>query len=122
MPKYWFDHVHLISPDPIKTAQLYESMFGAKITSIRRPPETDGIPRVQLDFGGIGIFIMGQKTKPDFALAHFGVRTDNIEAAVAELKAKGVEVKGEITVAQTGNKVVNLVGPENLPIELRELG
>ena len=35
MPNYWFDHVHLMSPDPIKTAKVYEEMFGARQVSIQ---------------------------------------------------------------------------------------
>ena len=33
MPNYWFDHVHLMSNDTVKTAEFYEKMFGAKIVS-----------------------------------------------------------------------------------------
>ena len=28
MPNYWFDHIHLMSPDPLKTAEFYEKSFG----------------------------------------------------------------------------------------------
>ena len=30
MPSYTFDHIHLISPDPDKTADFYVKMFGGK--------------------------------------------------------------------------------------------
>ena len=29
MAKFKFDHIHLMSPDPAKTAEFYQKMFGA---------------------------------------------------------------------------------------------
>jgi len=34
MPNYAYDHVHLISSDPVKAAEFYEKAFGAKRTNI----------------------------------------------------------------------------------------
>jgi catechol 2,3-dioxygenase-like lactoylglutathione lyase family enzyme len=49
MPTYHFDHIHLNSPDAVKTAQFYENMFGAKIVRIRPRPEGSS---VRLDLNG----------------------------------------------------------------------
>ena len=67
MPGYEVHHVHLYSPDPIKTADFYEKFFGA---TRRRPDREvdegsleDGPPfyAVQLVLNGVGIFVRSQK-------------------------------------------------------------
>lgn len=96
MPEYRFDHVHLTSPDALKTAQFYEKMFQAKRVSIVEPAR--GGLRVELSLNGTTILITQRPpqpasssphTSPEYGLIHFGFRTDNLEAAVAELKARG---------------------------------
>ena len=32
MAKVWLEHIHLVTPDPMKLAAFYEKVFGAKIT------------------------------------------------------------------------------------------
>ncbi|MBI2980289.1 MAG: VOC family protein [Chloroflexi bacterium] len=118
MPNYSFDHIHLIGPDSDKTAQFYEKMFKAKIVNNR-----------ELDFNGTRI-LLGQRppaepattssSTPGYGLEHFGIRTDNIEAAVADLKAKGARFRDEIREVRPGIKIAFLWGPENVLIELLE--
>ena len=56
MPNYWFDHIHLISPDPLKTADLYEKMFGARRVGTRNL--ADGRILVDLDLNGTMVLVM----------------------------------------------------------------
>ena len=120
MPDYWFHHLHLMSPDGSKTAQFYQRMFNAKIVSSR-----------ELDLNGTRILI-GQRAQPELApnppetsygLEHFGLRTDDITAAVAELRASGVEIVQDVTeLGRSGNlKIAFVRGPENVKIELLEV-
>jgi catechol 2,3-dioxygenase-like lactoylglutathione lyase family enzyme len=127
MAKYWYDHVHLMSPDPPKTAQFYEEMFGAKRGDVRTFP--DGRISVPLDLNGQSILILQPKDKSkavtiaaanNYGLEHFGLRTDNLEAAVKDLKAKGVKFQQDITVPRPGIKIAFLWAPENVLIELVE--
>ena len=127
MAKYWYDHVHLMSPDPSKTAQFYEQMFGAKMGDTRTFP--DGRISVALDLNGQSILILQPKDQSksatiaavnNYGLEHFGIRTDNLEVAVKELKAKGVKFQMEITVPRPGIKIAFLWAPENVLIELVE--
>ena len=127
MPKYWFDHVHLFTPDALKTAQFYETMFNAERVSTAEL--ADGRIRVELDINGSRVLITERTAQPEsappppgagYGLGHFGLRTDNLEAAVAELKAKGVEFRDEIRVVQPGLKISFLWAPENVLIELQE--
>ncbi|MFC1916534.1 VOC family protein [Chloroflexota bacterium] len=126
MPNYWHDHVHLISPDPLKTAQFYESMFNAERVSTRELP--DGRTMVELNLSGSKILVTQPRVQPESAstpsvtgtgLEHFGIRTDNLEVAVADLKAKGIQFRDEIRVIP-GLKISFLWGPENVLIELLE--
>ena len=126
MPNYWYDHIHLVSPDPVKTAQFYQSMFGAKLTDTRQL--ADGRTGVALDLNGARVLIINQKNQPEsasppgagYGIGHFGIRTDNLEVAVEDLKANGVKFTEEIRIARPGVKISFLLGPENVLIELLE--
>ncbi len=124
MPNYWHDHIHLISPDPMKTAQFYEDMFNAKRVIVRDLGA--GGLSIELDLNGSKVLVMSQQgTGPrdrvdDYGLEHFGIRTDDLEAAVAELKAKGVKFKEEIREIRPGVRISFLWAPENVLIELLE--
>lgn len=125
MPNYWFDHVHVISPDPIKTAEFYEKLLGAKRGGVGKFP--DGSINVDLDLKGTTIKIRQPREKPllpsaspaGCALEHFGVRTDNIETAVGELKTNGIKFVQEIT-QSPGLKASFFVAPGDVLIELSE--
>ena len=127
MPSYWYHHVHLISPDPLKTAQFYERMFNAKRVSVGELG--GGRVSVELDLNGSTILVMTPRVQPEtepsarvdnYGVEHFGIRTDDLETAVAELKAKGVKFKEEIREIQPGVKISFLWAPENVLIELLE--
>ncbi len=127
MPNYWFHHLHLMSPDPIKTAEFYEKMFGASRVSAREME--GGRHTVNLDLNGTAILIANQREgatvpgDPQSGLEHFGLRTDDIEATVAGLRASGVEIVRDVTeLGRGGNlKIAFLRGPENMLIELLEV-
>jgi len=128
MPNYWYDHIHLVSPSPLETAQFYEKMFDARVVTNRQLP--DGRTSIGLDLNGSRILLMERHSQVEaapgsaetgYGLEHFGIRTDNIEAAVTELKAKGVKFRDEITTIASGTKIAYLWGPENVLVELLEL-
>ena len=119
MPNYWFDHVHLMSPDPLKTAEFYEKMFGAKRVSTREL--ADGRVTANLNLNGTTILITQQRSdSSQIGLVHFGLRTDDLEKAVEELKTSGVNFTQEVTEVQPGFKISFLLAPENVSIELQE--
>ena len=126
MTKYTFEHLHLLTPDPEATAGWYERMFGAEI--VRSMP--DGKPRIDLKLGGMDIFVLpidpadnnvGAPPKtPHQGLDHFGLRIDDLDATMSELKSKGVEfIRGPVTV-RPGLRVAFLRAPEGVSIELLE--
>ncbi len=125
MPDYLFDHVHLTSPDPLRTAEFYEKMLGARRIGIREL--TDGRSLVDLVLNGSPIKVSHPRaqplapstSQPGCGLEHFGLRTDNIEVAVDELKAKGVEFVQEISV-RPKVKVSFFLDADGVLIELVE--
>ncbi len=127
MPSYRYDHIHLVSPDVGKTAEFYERMFNAKRVSVME--RGAGLVSVELDLNGSKVLIKTGNVRteaapgssdPAHGLEHFGIKTDDLEAAVADLKAKGVKFRDEIREIRPGFKIVFLWAPENVLIELLE--
>jgi catechol 2,3-dioxygenase-like lactoylglutathione lyase family enzyme len=123
MPQFTYDHIHLRSPNPEATAQYYERMFGAEVLRSMQ----QGKPRIDLKLGGANIFIAPvaagdgvnpPPTTPYQGLDHFGLTVSDIDAVVAELKAKGAEFTREPTTVRPGVRVAFLRGPEGVSIEL----
>lgn len=124
MPNYRYDHIHLISPEPEKTAQFYQSMFDARKVDVK--DLGDGRTAVTLELNGTRILV-NQKAESSpttlraegYGLQHFGLLTDNLEAAVSDMKAKGVKFLGEIKKLPAADFVF-LLAPDNVLIELVE--
>ena len=126
MPKYSYDHVHLFSTDPLGAAKFYEHALNAKRLADGKYP--DGNVRVELNIEGTTILIRSPK-EPDkrsednpssrYGLEHFGLCVDDIKAAVADLKEKGVQIIEDIQVSMpTGVKIAFIMAPDNVMIEL----
>jgi lactoylglutathione lyase len=124
MAKFAYDHIHLRSPNVEETAQWYERMFGAEII---RSIQSDGRPRVDLNLGGVSVFLaqvpaeqaVAQPPQPPFlGLEHIGLRVEGIDSVVAELKDKGAEFTVEPRTIRPGVRIAFLRGPQNVHIEL----
>lgn len=118
MAEYHFDHIHLRSPDPLKTAEFYEQMFGARRISAR--DEGDGRASAKLDLKGVTILINQSREGDPAGLVHFGIRTEKLEESVALMKEKGVKFTQEIRQIRPDFKISFLEAPENVSIELQE--
>lgn len=123
MTRFHWEHVHLRSPDPAATANWYQDKLGAEVV---RTPQPDGSTRIDLNLGGQKIFIAqaqpGKTAAPPQSpyqgLDHFGLLVDDLDAAVSELKAKGVAFTMDPTQIRPGVKIAFLTAPENVSIEL----
>jgi catechol 2,3-dioxygenase-like lactoylglutathione lyase family enzyme len=95
-----------------------------------RSTQADGSARIDLNLSGQKVFIaLAQPGKaadapasPYLGLDHFGLTVDNIDAAVAELKAKGVAFTMDPTTARPGVRIAFLTAPQNVSIELIQRG
>jgi len=129
MPEYVYDHIHLYSPDPLKTARFYEDMFNARRVGAREI--APGIHSVELSLSGSRILIIQQSAEAKTVstargsvsgLEHFGIKTDDIETAVKDLKVKGVKFRDEIReIIRPGVKICFCWAPEDVLIELLEV-
>ncbi len=127
MAQYRFDHVHLVSKDPLKTAEFYEKSQLAREKSVNTLP--DGRMLISLALGGASIKISNPRAKalvpntlPEgCGLEHFGMRTNNIEQAMVELQANGAKFVQGITQINPKTRIAFFVSPENVLIELLEI-
>ena len=125
-PTYRYDHMHLRSRDVKKTAEYYQQMFDAEIVE---SIQSDGRPRTDLDLNGLTIFIApvlpdaaipSAPTEPYVGLDHFGLRVENMDEAVAELKRRGASFKMEPRTIRPGVRIAFVAAPDNVRIELLE--
>jgi lactoylglutathione lyase len=128
MPKFTVDHVHLVSADATKAAKWYERVFCAEIIPVPKFP--DGRDRAEVSLGGIRILIRSPRGESQsnqdspmtrHGLEHFGIRVDNMDAAIAQLKAKGVKlVEGPKLSQPSGYRIAFVMAPDNVLIELAQ--
>ena len=103
---------------------FYVKMFDARRVAFT---QSNGLPREDLDLNGIAIFIAENTPGVDlpdapasnyYGLDHIGLRVDDIDAAVAELKRRGADIiKGPVTI-RPGVRIAFVQGPDNVRIEL----
>jgi catechol 2,3-dioxygenase-like lactoylglutathione lyase family enzyme len=118
MTKYQFDHIHLMSPDPAKTAEFYQKNLGAKM--LEPYDMGNGKKMLCLDLGGVNVLISQTADESKFGLAHIGVKTAHLAAAVEELKAKDVKFPMEVTKISPRLTISFLQAPDNMRLELSE--
>ena len=123
MARYGFDHVHLRSPDLEATAAWFQEVLGAEV--VRRA--AGEAPRIDMLLGGLNLFISqsdarvaAPPTSPYNGIDHFGLAVEDLDAAVAELKGKGVEFTIEPRQARPGVRICFIRGPQDITIELLE--
>jgi catechol 2,3-dioxygenase-like lactoylglutathione lyase family enzyme len=101
-------------------------MFDAEIVE---SIQSDGRPRTDLDLNGLTIFIAPvapdaavppAPTEPYVGLDHFGLRVDDMDEAVAELKRRGASFMMEPRTIRPGVKIAFVQAPDNVRIELLE--
>jgi catechol 2,3-dioxygenase-like lactoylglutathione lyase family enzyme len=120
MAKFKFDHIHLMSPDPAKTAEFYQKMFGATMLD---PIEMgNGKVMLSVDLGGVTMLISTTTDEKQYGLAHFGIKTPHLQKAVDELKADGVKFTLEVTKISPTLTISFVQAPDNLRMELSEGG
>jgi catechol 2,3-dioxygenase-like lactoylglutathione lyase family enzyme len=130
MIKYRCDHIHLKAVDVDKTAQWYVDKLGAKITFEGR---FKGSKVFYFDISGFNFIVFGKlegeegdKTPNEpslrtrFGADHFGFEVEDMNEAVADLKAKGVTFLAEPWSPRPGLTIAYIEGPDKATIELSE--
>ena len=124
-PTYYFDHVHVVSENPKSVADYFRRAFDAKVIETVQ----DGKPRIDVDLNGLSIFLFRATSDDNLpacspgrykGLDHFGLRVDDLDAACADLKRRGVQFTLEPNTIRPGLKIAFVRGPENIRIEILE--
>ncbi len=126
MTTYRVDHIHLISPMIETTKQWYCDVLGGKETF---SGEFKGNKVYYVELNGFNIILIEQL--PDDTplpatlqtregLDHFGVAVDDMDAAVSELKDKGVRFIVEPQQVRPGLRIAYIEAPDKVRIELTE--
>jgi catechol 2,3-dioxygenase-like lactoylglutathione lyase family enzyme len=128
MTKFWFDHIHLIVPDPGKMADFFEKAFGAEKVSLNKLP--DGRTRAELHITG-GRMIINTSHPTDtrsidnprkrYGTEHFGMKVDNLESALQQCQKAGAKVTLKPVEVRPGVKIAFFMAPDNVLVELLEI-
>jgi lactoylglutathione lyase len=112
------NHVHIKTRDPEKTAQFYVDTLGAKIVG------RAGSGGYRLDLHGLALnvtdFIEGQTRQQKYGLEHIAIDTDELDALVEKLKARGITILEQTTISG-GRRVCFFEGPDGVQLEFIEL-
>ncbi len=112
-------HAHLFSSDLEVTLKFYREMFGAEVLS---DLDMAGARNVFLAIGKGRLHFYDQHPRDEGrgAIHHLGIQTDDLEALVAHMKAKGFRFRKEI--ADFGFwKYVMVQAPDNVLLELFQI-
>jgi lactoylglutathione lyase len=112
------NHVHLKTKDPDATAKFYVDTLGAKIVN----QAANGSYR--LDLHGLSLnvsnFLVQQKREQKYGIEHIAIDTDELDALVEKLKARGIGILEE-TVVSGGRRVCFFEGPDGVQLEFIEM-
>ena len=129
-----FDHVHIISKEPDKSAQWYVDMLDARMTSEQ---QVRGALQVGVELGGVTILLRGKRVgeNPNLAspIQHFGDYSSHNEWGVDhlgfiyqgdlkkfcdEIRERGVTFAVEPIEFLPGTTICYVSAPDNVTIEL----
>ena len=122
--KFGFDHVHLVGSDLDASERFYSEMLGAE--SLGRQ-DAGGAVNVRMRLDGVLLFIRGPRPTESpngdgepirYTYDHFGVVVQDLNAAVEELRSKGVKILQEPRTARPGTHVAFVEGPDHTRIEV----
>ena len=129
MGQFTFDHIHLRAHDPDAMGRFFETMFGAEVVRGTYPPGTlyPGQLRVSMRVGGQRILIAPTHPHdamtpapafPYFGVEHIGFTVQDLDAAIATLRAKGADIAIGPLTRDAGTYLAFIRGPEGVMVEL----
>jgi lactoylglutathione lyase len=135
-PPIRFDHIHIISREPHKSADWYVDKFGA---TIKADTIARGAAQIFVEIGGSIIVIRGQRpgeepvdSRPiephsdfsshgEWGTDHFGFLYEgDLEEFCEELRRKGVKFPVPLKRGVNGKLLCYVSAPDNVSIELME--
>jgi catechol 2,3-dioxygenase-like lactoylglutathione lyase family enzyme len=124
MAAYGIDHLHLRSTDPEGAAGYFARLFGAEETGRSHP---GGRLRIMLRLAGLSLYVeevpegtAGPPRWPHRGVEHLGLSVDDLDAALAEVRAKGAELLSGPESPRPGVRIAFLAAPDGTRVELVE--
>lgn len=111
-------HAHLFASDVDASIRFYREMFGAEVIVDAELAGSRNV-LIRLGSGHINFYDQFPKDSGRGVVHHLGIRTDDLEALVAHMKAKGFAFRKGITNAGPF-KYVMAAGPDGVLLELFE--
>lgn len=124
MEPYRFDHIHLRSTDPEAAAAVWTNAFGA---TVKARVQAGPWLRLVLDLAGVPIFL--EQVAPDthappappfLGIEHLGLTVTDLDAAIADLAAKGVPLVSGPSEPRPGVRIAFFAMPDGVRVELIE--
>src|SRR5215208_210881 len=121
---YQFHHIHIFCSDLATSERWFAEQLGAEVAERR---ESRGVPSVLLNLGGATINLRPARegesltdgpTVPHFGADHFGLQVADVDAAIAELRKRGVTIDVEPYDFTPGSRIAYVRGPDGVRIEL----
>ena len=119
------DHIHFYCGDIEKTVAYFRDVFSGKELSREKRPNSV-LVRIEIQGATIALMAVPQESgqfdtgKGKRGLDHIGFKVKDLQAALEEVKAKGVRITQELTVLPSGLKMAFVEGPDGIRIELLE--
>ena len=127
------DHIHIYAAEPEESARFYSDHFEAK--EILRNTNTNGDTRIFLALGG-QVLVLGNFPKgiepaspPEagdgayrhgFGVAHFGLRVEDLRAALVEIATSGVRALSQVVEEPSGLRYAYIAAPDGVVVELTQ--
>jgi catechol 2,3-dioxygenase-like lactoylglutathione lyase family enzyme len=120
---YQFHHIHVFCSDLAATERWFVEGVGA---TVKGRGDSRGVMGVTLDLGGANVLLRPAREGETLASAgarhfgadHFGLRVDDVDATVAELRGRGVFIEVEPWDFSAGSRIAFIKGPDEVRIEL----
>ena len=123
---YSFHHLHLLCSDLDNTIDWFSDKLGATLVVKKKFGTVDGASldlnntminlRVKADHENVD----SDASQPSFGYHHMCVSVDDLDGALSELKAKGVEfISGPTDTADA--RIAFFKGPDNIVIEVLQM-
>ena len=120
---YAFDHIHIYCSDPPATERWFVEKVGAELVEHR---DSLGVPVTVLRLGGARVLLRGRRENEKLAPAgarhfgtdHFALVVSDVDAAIAELRRRGVTVEVEPWNIRPAMRIAFVKGPDEVRIEL----
>ena len=111
-----FDHAHMFSSNVATTVAFFQSMFDARIVWDEEAAGARSV-RLAIGRGFVHVYDQPPKIESGGVVHHLGIETDDLDALVAKMTARGFTFRNPIRDFPKFRYVM-VAGPDDLLIEL----